>query len=133
MSNRYNTTNLEDEELYEIALDMRRTEPGDTLDYCKKWVAFQERFAEVLPTIPLYSNVYFDFYPRTLHDYEISSNLTWGQAIVKAYLSDVSEEDLAEAEAEAGAEEETTGEAAADASGEDVIEIEDENVIEIDD
>ena len=133
MSNRYNTTNLEDEELYEIALDMRRTEPGDTLSYCKKWVAFQERFAEVLPVIPLYSNVYFDFYPRTLHDYEISSNLTWGQAIVKAYLSDVSEEDLAEAEAEAEGEETTDETAGTDNAGEDVIEIEDENTIEIDD
>ncbi|MBQ9168215.1 MAG: hypothetical protein IJX67_07400 [Oscillospiraceae bacterium] len=131
-NNRYNATNVDDEELYRLALDLRQTEPGDTLTYCKKWIDFQERFAEVLPVIPLYSNVYFDFYPRTLHDYEISSNLTWGQAIIKAYLSDVSEEDLEEAgietAEETGEETETTDETAA--SDEDTAEEEGGNTLE---
>ena len=83
-----NRTAIADEELYQLAVDMRRTEPENTLEYCQKWVAFQERFAEVLPAIPIYSNVYFDFYTDTLHDYNVSAQLTWAQAIVGAYLGD---------------------------------------------
>ena len=43
--------------------------------------------------IPLYSNVYFDFYPRVLHDYNIASNVAWSQAVVEAYMADVEEEE----------------------------------------
>ena len=88
-----NRTAIVDEELYNLAVDMRRTEPGDVLAYCRKWVAFQERFAEVLPAIPVYSNVYFDFYDNTLQNYAAGANQTWSQAIVGAYLSDVMEEE----------------------------------------
>lgn len=84
-------TGFEDEELYEHAVEMRQTEAGDLVTYCKHWVEFQTRFAETLPMIPLYSNVYFDFYPRVLHDYNISSNINWAQAIVPAYMSDIME------------------------------------------
>ena len=41
---------------YALAMDMRRTDSGDTLAYCRKWVAFQERFQEIEPVIPIYSN-----------------------------------------------------------------------------
>ena len=78
-----------DAKLYELAQDLIHTEPGDVLTYCEKWVRFQERFAQVLPVIPVYSNVYFDFYTRTLHDYHISANVSWGQAVTDAYLSDI--------------------------------------------
>jgi len=93
-------TEAADEELYRLALEMRRTEPGNLLEYCQKWLAFQQRFAEVEPMIPLYSNVYFDYYPTILQQYLPSSSQTWSEAIVKAYLSD----------AEDAEEEEETGE-----------------------
>ncbi|MBR6030272.1 MAG: hypothetical protein IKP40_14410 [Clostridia bacterium] len=76
-----------DEELYELALAMRETEPGNVLEYMQKWVAFQERFNEILPVLPLYSNVYFDFYIGALKDYDIEEHSTWGLAIVGASLS----------------------------------------------
>ena len=90
-ANAKNVTGINDPQLYELAVDMRRTEPGDTLSYCQKWLEFQKRFADVLPVIPVYSNVYFDFYPRVLHNYNVSANITWGQAIVEAYLSDAAD------------------------------------------
>ena len=93
--NNYNTTGINDETLYNLAVDMRRTSADDTLGYCRKWIAFEQRFQELTPMLPIYSNVYFDFYPRVLHDYDVSSNVSWGQAIVGAYLSDVSDEELA--------------------------------------
>ena len=84
-----NFTCIDDAELYELAVDMRRTEPGELLDYCKKWLSFLERFNEVEPLIPVYSNMYYDFFTRTLHDYEITANFTWSRAAVSAYMSDI--------------------------------------------
>jgi hypothetical protein len=89
----WRNTGCADETLYSLASDMRKTTPGDTLAYCKKWVEFQKRFNEVLPMLPLYSNVYFDFYTPALHDYVIQQNVGWGQAILGASLYDEVEEE----------------------------------------
>ena len=67
---------------------MRKTEPGDALGYCTKWVAFQQRWAEVLPAVPVYSGVYFDFFTSKLQNYAIGANISWAQAIVGAYLKE---------------------------------------------
>ena len=85
-------TSLADDILYAEAVAMRSTEPGDVLTYVQHWVAFQERFNQILPMIPIYSNIYFDFYTRYLQNYNIDQNATWGEAIVPAFLSDVVEE-----------------------------------------
>ena len=76
------------DELYRLAVELRRTSPGDLAAYYKKWVAFQEEFTQVLPLIPVYSNVYFDFYTEALKGYEPSENVTWPTGIVDASLSD---------------------------------------------
>ena len=81
-------TSLEDKELFADALAMRTTEPGNVLAYMQHWLSFQERFNEVLPMIPVYSNIYFDFYTSALHDYAITENTTWGQAILGTTLGD---------------------------------------------
>ena len=83
-----NRTGIADDELYQLAVDMRKTEPANVAEYCQKWMAFQQRFTEVLPMIPVYSNVYFDFYTDTLQDYTVGEDVTWAQAIVGARLSD---------------------------------------------
>lgn len=92
-------TNCADEELYELAVDMRRTEPDAVFEYVQKWIAFQERFNETLPMIPIYINVYFDFYIGELHDYDIDERITWSQAILGAslYVEENTEEKTAEA------------------------------------
>ena len=125
IQNTYNTSGINDERLYQLAVDMRKTEPGDTLSYCQKWIEFQKRFAEVLPMIPIYSNVYFDFFPRYLQNYNISENVTWSQAIVSAFLSDASDEDIEEdVDLDINVREGNMGTAE---------EEEDENLVEIDD
>lgn len=83
-----NTTGIMDEELYRRTVDMRMTQPGDTLSYCRKWIAFQERWAEVLPAIPVYSNMYYDFYADWLRDYRIASGLTWADAVIGACIAE---------------------------------------------
>ena len=87
-----NVTGIADQQLYDLAVAMRRTEPGNLLEYCQKWVAFEKRFAQVMPMIPVYSNVYFDFYPTVLRNYRITEHVSWGEAIVEAYLSDPADE-----------------------------------------
>ena len=81
------------QELYELAQEMTRTEPEDLTGYARKWVALQERITETLPLIPVYSNVYFDFFTRRLHNYRITEAVTWGEAIVSSYVSDIEEQD----------------------------------------
>ena len=95
-------TRQSDRELYDLALSMRQTEPGDVLTYVQRWIAFQERFNQVLPVLPIYSNVYFDFYTPVLRNYAVAEHTTWTGAIVGAYMSD---EPPAEAEEEPGTEE----------------------------
>ena len=89
-----NRSAIVDEELFRRTVDMRMTEPGDVLGYVTRWVRFQERWTEVLPTLPVYTNVYFDFYTDWLHDYTTTSGLTWSEAIIGAYLSEPVEEVL---------------------------------------
>ena len=97
----WKSSGLADDELWQMAVDMRKTEPGELLEYCTKWLAFQKRFAEQLPVLPVYSNVYFDFYPHVLHEYEIAANISWPQAIITSYLSDYIPEEEAAAEEDA--------------------------------
>ena len=108
-----NVNGVKDEALAEAALDMRRTEPGDLLTYSRKWIEFQARFAEAEPMIPVYSNVYYDFYPQVLRNYHITQSITWSEAIVGSYFSDVPEE-METTEAAAEGEDAVEGEDAAE-------------------
>ena len=85
-------TNHSDGKLYSLAVKMRETEPGDILSYLQNWLEFQKEMNEALPILPIYSNVYFDFYTNTLHDYTVGTRSTWAQAIVPAYLAEYVEE-----------------------------------------
>ncbi len=83
----WNNTYSDDEELYNDAVSMRKTEPGNVFQYVSKWIAFQQRYNEVLPTIPVYSNIYFDFFNQNLQNYYITGQVTWSQAILPAYFA----------------------------------------------
>ena len=82
----WNNTYSDDEELYLRAVDMRKTEPGDIFTYVQKWIRFQERYNEVLPAIPIYSNIYFDFFTSQLQNYQITAHVTWSQAILESFF-----------------------------------------------
>ena len=88
------STEIGTEDLYKATVDMRRTEPGNVLEYVQKWVKFMELFNEELPELPIYSNVYFDFYTPELQDYFIAQHESWGKAVIGAYLGDKIEEDF---------------------------------------
>jgi hypothetical protein len=93
----WNNTYSDDEDLYWRAVNMRKTDPQDVYDYVSKWISFQERYNEVLPCIPLYSNIYFDFYTEQLQNYHITGHVTWSQAILESYFGVAApEEDVPE-------------------------------------
>ena len=84
----WNNTYSDDEELWYRAVDMRKTDPKDVYEYVSKWISFQERYNEVLPAIPIYSNIYFDFYTSQLQNYFITGHVTWSQAILESYFGE---------------------------------------------
>jgi len=88
----WNNTYSDDEDLYWRAVNMRKTDPSDVFDYVSKWVSFQERYNEVLPAIPIYSNIYFDFFVPDLQNYYITAHVTWSQAILEAYFGEKPQE-----------------------------------------
>ena len=72
--------------MHALAADMARTEPYDVPGYMLKWIDFEQRLSDLLPILPVYINIYFDFYTRELHNYLIQSNIAWSTAIVPARM-----------------------------------------------
>lgn len=87
-----NTTGIDDELLLEMAAKLRATEVGANDEYLAKWLELQIRYAQVLPTYPLYSNAYFDVYTNWLVDYNPNVYHTWSTAIIYADLVDPAEQ-----------------------------------------
>lgn len=80
----YNTSGIVDDELLSLAQAMHATVPGDMDAYKALWVKLMQRYSDVLPTMPLYSNTYYDFCSSRLSGYDIAAHTTWTQAILYA-------------------------------------------------
>lgn len=81
-----NATGIYDQELIDRAWNMHKTEPGDLLTYLERWISFQERFNEILPSLPLYSDIYYDFHIAELVNYHPEAQANWPRALLYAYL-----------------------------------------------
>ena len=57
-----NVTGLVDQELMELASAAIHSEPGAYELYLQRWFAFQRKFVELSPMVPLYTNVYYDIW-----------------------------------------------------------------------
>ncbi len=80
------------QELYALAKEMVRTDPEDVTGFIRKWVTLQEQITRTLPLIPVYTNTYFEFFSRKLHNFTITRTATWAEAILKCYMSDAEEQ-----------------------------------------
>ncbi len=97
----------------ELAYTMSHTRNSDLLTYMQRWMELQEAINEDLPIIPLYSNTYFDFFTREIHDYDVINHITWGETMLEAGMSTAGllepaeeeeiERELSEMETEMGA------------------------------
>ena len=83
-----NTSGIDDAELLKLAWDMHETEPFNELEFLQEWQLFQERFNEILPTIPIYSNIYFDFYTYALRNYNPGSEYDWPVALLYSWIDE---------------------------------------------
>jgi peptide/nickel transport system substrate-binding protein len=63
---------------------MRATQPDQPKLYYERWIDFQQEFMNVLPLIPLYSNIYTDVSTDKLTGYDIAANMSWAEAIIDA-------------------------------------------------
>ena len=64
-----NYNQIADEELANLAADMVLVGAGDDEAFLEKWVSFQQKWNELLPDLPLYSNLYHDFHNVKLEGY----------------------------------------------------------------
>lgn len=84
----WNTNFLLDEELDQLTMDMvYGVDPSDTDTYLDLWQKFIIRWNQLLPEVPLYSNVYYTVYPEWLQGYEQSSMWEFNQAILYASVA----------------------------------------------
>jgi ABC-type transport system substrate-binding protein len=72
-----NKTGIRDTTLAALAQDLRATPALNRDLYAVKWLAFQRRFMETLPMLPLYSTTYFDFYADRLEGYAVDQYSGW--------------------------------------------------------
>lgn len=84
----YNQNYLFDDELDKLSMDMvYGTASDNTEGYLKLWQDFVIRWNELLPEIPLYSNVYVSMFPEWLENYEQDSFWDFSQAILYANVA----------------------------------------------
>lgn len=77
LNNPRNLNRIDDPELDKLAKDMVKVDPDDEDLYLDKWVAFEKRYNEMLPNLPLYSNQIYDFFSDKLHNYTGIRAVTW--------------------------------------------------------
>ena len=79
----YNTNYLFDDELDQLTMDMvYGIDSDDHEGYLDVWCQFVARWNELLPEIPLYSNVYVTVYPDWLEGYDQASYWDFSQSIL---------------------------------------------------
>jgi len=83
-----NQYGVNDKKLLALALELRETTSGDVATYTERWLKLMQRYSEVLPTIPLYSNVYYDFTGNHVQGYLPSAYLSWPAALMNTYLGE---------------------------------------------
>lgn len=80
-----NVQRLYDKELDKLSMDMvYGVEPGDEATYLDLWEKYIIRWNELLPMVPLYSNIYVTVYPNTIDNYAEDSFWGFERAILYA-------------------------------------------------
>ena len=85
----YNVSRLYDPEIDKLSMDMvYGVESGDVDAYMEIWKAYELRWNEQLPQVPLYSNVYISMYPDWLENYTQDTFWNFEQAILYATIAE---------------------------------------------
>ncbi|MBU5469031.1 ABC transporter substrate-binding protein [Falcatimonas sp. MSJ-15] len=84
----YNNNYIRDEELDKLAKAIALTDPSDKEGYLANFLAFQKKWNELLPNLPLYSNEYHDFFNEKLQNYNANSMWDLSYAILYANVTE---------------------------------------------
>lgn len=85
----YNSNFLFDEKLDKLSMDMvYGVKSDDSEGYRKLWVDYIDLWNELLPEIPLYSNVYYSVFANKLKGYTESSLWDFDSSIVYAWIEE---------------------------------------------
>ena len=85
----YNVSRLYDDEIDKLSMDMvYGVDSSDTEKYMEIWKAYELRWNQMLPQVPLYSNVYITMYPDWLENYTQDSFWDFQQAILYATVKE---------------------------------------------
>ena len=77
IGNPQNKNRISDKELAKLAKDLNLVDSENEEEYLDRFVAFQQRWNELLPDLPLYSNQYYDFFNNKLKGYEGIKDAIW--------------------------------------------------------
>lgn len=78
---RANPGQISDPELDRLITEMRSLEPSQTEEYRQKWVDFQVRYNQLLPSIPLCSDEYFDISGTRITEPSSTPFLSWALTV----------------------------------------------------
>lgn len=81
MLSSHNLSRLNDSEMDRLIMAMRNLDPKAREEYSKNWLKFQKRFNELVPTLPLYSNVYYDVFRKEVKGFNTTSFANWSDVI----------------------------------------------------
>lgn len=84
----YNNNFLLDKELEDAAKAMVKLNPQDKDAYKANFVKFITKWNELLPDIPLYSNIYHDFFNDKLKNYDTNALISISDALLYAYVEE---------------------------------------------
>ncbi|MDR0294167.1 MAG: ABC transporter substrate-binding protein [Oscillospiraceae bacterium] len=82
----WNSNFIADDQIYAAVMGMKNTEPTDKEGFFSKWLDFVVRFNELALDLPIYSDLYHDFFIPGLKGYAHSASYPWSGAIVKAWV-----------------------------------------------
>lgn len=81
-----NTTGIVSDLLQKDAYSLRRTAPGDVETYKTRWLKLEKDYADILPSMPLYSGIYFDYYNPAVKGYEPNALWSWAPAVLHSWI-----------------------------------------------
>ena len=84
----YNNNYIVDEELDNLAKAIALTDPTDKEGYLANFLAFEKKWNELLPNLPLYSNEYHDFFNEKLQNYNANDMWDVTSAILYATIEE---------------------------------------------
>jgi peptide/nickel transport system substrate-binding protein len=67
---------------------MKQTSPGDKASYFASWFEFVKYYNHILPSLPLYADVYYDFFNSKLEGYERTALQAWMEVVIRSTVSE---------------------------------------------